>query len=77
MKAPSPDQVSDDEFRMKALYYGIGRLKPVEKAVILLYLEENSYDEIAQIIGISKNNVSVKIVRIKKKLEKILARLLQ
>ena len=77
LKVPSPDQESDNEFRLKALHYGIGMLKPVEKAVILLYLEENSYDEISQITGISKNNVSVKIVRIKKKLEKILGKLLQ
>lgn len=77
LKGDSPDQESDNEFRMKALYYGIGRLKPVEKAIILLSLEENSYEEIAQIIGISANNVSVKLVRIKKKLEKLIGSLLQ
>jgi RNA polymerase sigma-70 factor (ECF subfamily) len=43
-------------------------LKAVDKAIIFLYLEEKSYNEIADIIGISPKNVGVKIVRIKAKL---------
>ena len=50
------------------LYRAISKLKPVERAVILLYLDENSHKEIAEIIGITVKNVSVKIVRIKAKL---------
>lgn len=72
LKADSHEDKFENELRIKALYTGIGKLKPVEKALILLYLEEKSYDEIAQIIGISTKNVSVKLVRIKKKLEKII-----
>jgi RNA polymerase sigma-70 factor (ECF subfamily) len=60
---------SEDDLRIRALYQGIDMLKPVEKAIILLYLEEKTYDEIAEIIGITQKNVSVKLVRIKKKLE--------
>lgn len=41
------------------MYSGIDQLKPVEKALILLYLEEKSYGEIAEIIGISEKNVTV------------------
>ena len=55
--------------KVKALYAAIAMLRPVEKAIILLYLEEKSYNEIAAIIGISSKNVSVKLVRIKRILE--------
>jgi RNA polymerase sigma factor (sigma-70 family) len=38
----------------------------------MLYLEEKTYDEIAEIIGISNSNVGVRLNRIKQKLEKII-----
>ena len=63
---------SIDEEQIRILYKGIERLKPVEKALILLYLEEHSYSEIADIMGISEKNAGVKLHRIKRKLEKIL-----
>ena len=77
LKTDPPVHENEQEFQIKALYKAISKLKPVEKAIILLYLEEKSYDEIAGIIGISTKNVSVKLVRIKKKLEKILSSLIQ
>ena len=55
------------------LYQAINLLEPVDKAIILLYLEEKKYDEIAEIIGITRSHVGVKITRIKKKLESILS----
>jgi len=64
------DTVDEEQIRM--LYTGIEQLKPVEKALILLYLEEHSYSEIADIMGISEKNAGVKLHRIKRKLEKIL-----
>ena len=51
------------------LYTAINKLSEIEKAIILLYLDEKSYNEIGEIIGISKNNVGVKISRIKEKLK--------
>ena len=54
------------------LKLAINQLTQIEKAIILLYLEEKSYEEISEIIGISKSNVGVKINRIKVKLEKII-----
>lgn len=51
------------------LYKAIAKLKDVEKAIVMLYLEEKSYKEIGKIIGISEKNVSVKLVRLKKKLK--------
>jgi len=41
----------------------------VDKAIILLFLDDTSYDEIAEIIGLTKTNVATKISRIKQKLK--------
>lgn len=54
------------------LIAAIKQLKEGERAIMALYLEEMSYQEIAEIIGISENNVGVKINRIKNKLHQIL-----
>ncbi|MDO3643148.1 RNA polymerase sigma factor [Mucilaginibacter sp. L3T2-6] len=56
--------------KLQMLYAVIGQLSPVDKAIILLYLDDNSYDQIAGITGFTKSNVSVRLVRIKKQLEK-------
>lgn len=50
------------------LYSAINSLGKIDKAIILLLLDECSYEEIAEIIGISKTNVATKISRIKMKL---------
>ena len=47
------------------LHQCIGELKEIDKALMLLYLEEKSYKEIAEIIGISETNVATRIGRIK------------
>jgi RNA polymerase sigma-70 factor (ECF subfamily) len=57
---------------VKLLYKAISRLAKVEKAIIFLWLEEKSYEEIAGTIGITVKNVSVKLVRIKMKLSEII-----
>ena len=59
---------SGDMSAIKELYLLINQLNAFEKAIILLYLEDRSYDEIAQIVGITKINVGVRISRIKEKL---------
>jgi RNA polymerase sigma-70 factor (ECF subfamily) len=53
------------------LYACINRLGKLERALILLYLEDRSYKEIAEIMGITTTNVSTKINRIKEKLKQI------
>ncbi len=63
------DNLSDE---IHLLHKAITQLKKVEKAVILLWLEEKSYEEIAGIIGISEKNVSVRLVRIRARLAEIL-----
>ena len=64
------DEGSDPQHEsMKQLLEAIERLSPINKAVILLYLEDFRYEEIANITGLTKSNVSVRLVRIKKELE--------
>ena len=65
----APDD--DDTRQIDLLRRRIQRLGPFDRALVLLWLEDMSYDEIGQIIGISAKNVSVKLVRIKEKLKQM------
>jgi RNA polymerase sigma-70 factor, ECF subfamily len=60
------------EERLKALYQAIAQLNAAEKALILLHLDDISYADISEIVGITENNVGVKLNRIKSKLKLIL-----
>ena len=62
----------DDLERTSALTLAITQLTEIEKAIIMLYLDEKSYDEISEIIGITVTNVGVRINRIKAKLSKLI-----
>lgn len=53
------------------LHKRITRLEPIDRAIVLLWLEDMSYEEIGGIIGISPKNVGVKLIRIKEKLKKM------
>lgn len=68
-----PDQGDDTydpiEEQVKALYAAIGELSKIDKAIVMLYLEDYSYIEIGDIMGITANNVAVKMNRIKAKLK--------
>ena len=57
---------------LNQLYAAIRQLSEVDRAVILLYLEEKTYQEIAEIIGTNPNNIGVRIKRIKERLKKII-----
>ncbi len=80
--APLPEEIADDtsgklekletEKRMRRLYRAIGRLPDDDKALITLYLEDMSYNEIADITGISVNHVGVKIHRLKNRLSQMI-----
>jgi len=54
------------------LYRAIKQLSDIDRAVILLYLDELSYQAITDIIGTNPNNLGVRIKRIKQRLNKIL-----
>jgi RNA polymerase sigma-70 factor (ECF subfamily) len=59
------------EENIKEMYKLIYQLKTLERAIILLYLEEKSYQEMADITGLTLSNVAVKLKRIKEKLIKM------
>ncbi len=64
-----PEHESSDDENVGLLFETIATLSPINKAIVLLYLEDLSYDEIVNITGVSKANVSVRLVRIKRELE--------
>ncbi len=74
--ADIPAGIDDQEKhgRISRLYEAINQLPKFERAIVLLYLEQFSYKEIAEVTGISEANVSVRLVRIKKKLKELLNR---
>ncbi len=57
---------------LNQLYSAIRRLSEVDRAIILLYLEEKSYAEIADILNTNANNIGVRVIRIKERLKKML-----
>lgn len=59
------------EEQLKQLYAAIQKLSEVEKAVVMLYLEDKSYEEMEEILGINNGNLRVKMNRIKEKLRTI------
>jgi RNA polymerase sigma-70 factor, ECF subfamily len=68
----SEDEYPDGSDKKDLLYLAINRLSDAEKAIIILYLDDYNYKEIAEIIGVSENNAGVKINRIKNQIIKIL-----
>lgn len=58
-----------DTRQVQMLRSRIARLGPFDRAIVLLWLENMSYDEIGQIVGISTKNVSVRLFRIKEQLK--------
>ncbi|MBQ9555034.1 MAG: sigma-70 family RNA polymerase sigma factor [Muribaculaceae bacterium] len=57
--------------QLRQLYRLINQLGKLERALILLWLEERSYQEMADILGLSRGNVAVKLTRVKEKLKKM------
>lgn len=57
---------------LNQLYGAIRKLSEIDRAIIMLYLEEKSYQEIADIIGTNANNIGVRVNRIKIKLKNTL-----
>lgn len=63
-RAMDPDQ----QLQIKALQAFIAALKPLDRALMLLYLEDRGYRDIADILGISETNVATKISRLKQRI---------
>jgi RNA polymerase sigma factor (sigma-70 family) len=64
-----PEAHDPVEEQVQAMYKAIGELSKIDKAVVMLYLEDYSYQEVGEMLGISANNVAVKMNRIKTKLK--------
>ena len=65
---PGPKDMSDD---IKEMYRLIYQLKVLDRAIVLLWLEEKSYQEIADIAGLTVNNVATRLKRAKDKLKQM------
>jgi len=63
---------AETEENIKLLHRAVDQLTGIEKSIILLFLENKKYEEIAEITGITQNYVRVKMNRIKKKLKKLM-----
>lgn len=63
------DDSDEDSKQVQMLKSRINKLGPFDRAIVLLWLENLSYDEIGAIVGISAKNVSVRLVRIKDQLK--------
>lgn len=59
------------EDQLQQLYAAIRELSEVERALVMLYLEDKSYEEMEDILGINQNNLRVKMNRAKEKLRKL------
>lgn len=65
-----PDNEPEEtEGQINQLQQFIAELKDMDRALIILYLEDRNQKEIGEIMGISETNVSTKIARIKEKLK--------
>ena len=68
----SEDNTSAElEEQLKVLHKAIKQLNQVEKAIVMLYMEDKTYEEMEDILGISQGNLRVKMNRIKEKLRQI------
>ena len=65
------EDVDEGSRQSNLLRERISKLGPFDRAIVLLWLENLSYEEIGQIVGISTSNVSVRLVRIKKQQKKM------
>ena len=61
----------EEEERLQDLHAAISRLNQVEKAIVMLYMEERSYEEMEEILGMSQGSLRTKMSRIKEKLRQI------
>jgi RNA polymerase sigma-70 factor (ECF subfamily) len=65
---PAPSADLEQQEQLDRLYAAIDRLDDVDKALVMMYLDGNSYHTMADVLGISENYVGVRLHRIKKQL---------
>ena len=64
------DEEPYDRERIETLHRLIGKLNAIDKAIVLLWLDEASYDEIANVMGMPRNTIATRLHRIKDRLAK-------
>ena len=64
-----PDQSQEKKEAVKDIYECIATLGPIDKAIVMMWLDEYSYEEIAETIGLKRNNVATRLHRAKEKLK--------
>lgn len=69
--ADRTEETDETQLMLQQMYRMINRLGSLEKSIILLYLEDKSYEEIAEITGLTQTNVATRLSRIKEKLRKM------
>ncbi len=74
IEIPDINDSNEKEESLKQLFAAIEQLNKIDKSIVLLYLDEKSYEEISEITGLSKTNVGVKLNRIKAKLSTVLTK---
>lgn len=65
---PGTDERLESKRRRERLHAAIDRLGDLDRALVALYLEERSYAEMAEILGMSESNVGVRLHRVRKRL---------
>lgn len=65
------NDTDSDTRQIKMLHDRISQLGPFDRAIVLLWLENMTYEEIGEIVGISAKNVSVRLFRIKEQLRQM------
>ncbi len=65
------DTSADTAGQYRELYRLIAKLEPVEKAIVALWLDEKSYEEISAVMGLTKANVATRMHRIRVKLSRL------
>ena len=68
---PDTDEHIEKEEKLKSLYLAIQQLPEIDRAVVLLYLEDKNYEEMEDILGISQGTLRVKMNRAKEKLKNL------
>ena len=72
-----PEHIKEEQYnpaeeeKLNLVYAAIAQLNEIEKAIVMLYMEDKSYNEMEDILGISQGNLRVKMTRIKDKLRQL------
>lgn len=66
------DDSEESRQRIKELHECIGTLNPIDKAIVMLWLDEYSYEEISEMVGLKRNNVATRLHRAKARLKQVI-----